>query len=170
MDIYDDIDDTLDYFLDLFNKIVKEHVPNYTVKISPKDKPFLTSAVKKAIRIRNRFHKKWKNKQTITAYEQYREKRLLANQSIREAKHCYYEKTKTKLGDPNLNPKQYYKLIKQLYGSKIEIGMPSLVEGDQIISNSLQKAEILNTHFVEKAKLPQNLPSLPIENPPENFK
>ena len=37
LDIYDDIDDALDYFMHLFNKIVKEHVPNYTVKIRHKD-------------------------------------------------------------------------------------------------------------------------------------
>ena len=37
-----------------------------------------------------------------------------------------------------------------------------------LILNSQQKAEILNTHFVEKAKLPENLPSLPKDNPPVN--
>ena len=49
LDIYEDIDDALHYFMKLFNDIVKEHVPNYTVKISPKDKPFITTAVKKAL-------------------------------------------------------------------------------------------------------------------------
>ena len=86
---------------------------------------------------------------------------------MKEAKAKYYEKIVQKLSNPHIKSKQYWHLLKSLYGTKIDSGIPSIIDGNKIISSSKEKAKLFNQHFLQKAILPDILPKLPIAIPSE---
>ena len=51
-------------------------------------------------------------------------------------------------------------MLKSLYGTKIDAGIPSIIDGNNI-SSANAKADLFNNHFLRKSALPQNLPDLP---------
>jgi hypothetical protein len=52
------IDEVYGNWFRCFENIVKKHIPSRTVEIRPKDKPWFTLEIRKAIRKRNRLLKK----------------------------------------------------------------------------------------------------------------
>ena len=46
MDVYDDINDMVEYFTKFFFDICKEFIRNKQITIHPKDKPWMTSIIK----------------------------------------------------------------------------------------------------------------------------
>ena len=61
-----------------------------------------------------------------------------------QAKTAYYQNINQKLSDPSTDTKQYWHLLKSLYGTKIDSGIPSIVDGDLVISSAKEKAELFN--------------------------
>ena len=61
LDIFDNIDDTVDYFHNLLLKTCYEFIPTKNVIIRPQDKPWMTNEVRKKFRIRNRAHRNFKH-------------------------------------------------------------------------------------------------------------
>jgi hypothetical protein len=88
-------------------------------------------------------------------------KRNEANIAMMNAKSTYFETLKEKLSNPNIVAKQYWHLIKSLYDAKVDSGIPSIIDGNEIISVSKEKAELFNRHFLKKSTLPYDLPALP---------
>ena len=60
------------------------------------------------------------------------------------------------------NPKEYWQLIKELYGTKVKSGIHPLIKDDVIYSSPLDKCRIINEHFANKSKLRDQL-----HKPPE---
>ena len=60
LDTFDDIDDSVGYFTTLLITTAKDYIPNKTVLIRPKDKPWVTNNIRKLFRKRDRCFKKFK--------------------------------------------------------------------------------------------------------------
>ena len=162
MDIFEDIDDATEYFYKLFVDTCKEYIPTQTITINPKDKPWMTDAIKAQLKERDKWFKRWKSSNQVYYYTVFIQKRTEVNISIAEAKSSYFEKLRQKLCDPSLGSKQYWHLLKSLYGSKIDSGIPSIIDGTEVISSAKEKADLFNKHFLKKSTLPVNLPDLPV--------
>ena len=161
IDIFDDVDEAVDYFTDLLLNISKEHIPNREITIRPKDKPWMTSHVKQAIKLRDRAHKKWVKNKTVTNEMIYKNARHEVNVRKFHAKLLHEEKIANKLQNPSTNAKEYWHLTKVLYGTKVKSGIPSIIDGDRVYSDAKSKANVFNLHFSEKSKLPEILPDIP---------
>ena len=147
VDIFDDIDidDSVEYFTDLFLQQVNDFIPNKTVYIRPRDKPWFNICVtigniskypRKWLQVRDRLKRrsqKSRNPNHITAYKTARREAKLA---IDIAKNTYYDRLGKKLSDPSCAPKQYWSIMKSLYGNKVKSGIPSMIEGNEIYSTS----------------------------------
>ena len=79
LDTFDCIDDATDYFSVLFTDTCKQYIPVKNIKVRPKDKPWMTSEVRKKFKIRDRLHSKWKKSKTLENYNKYKEARHLSN-------------------------------------------------------------------------------------------
>ena len=64
---------------DLLLQIDREHIPNKTVLIRPRDKPWFTNAVRQASHKRDRAYTKWKIHPTPENYNTYKNLRHEAN-------------------------------------------------------------------------------------------
>ena len=166
MEMYDDVNDSSDYFTELLLKTAKDFIPCNVVKIDPKDKPWMTTQVKKAFKDRDKLHKKFKRTNLNIDYDNYRQARHHANFIKSVAKQRHFCRIGDKLSDPSTNSKEYWHLVKSLYGNKIDAGIPPLKENDTIYSSAKEKANILNKHFARKSTLPdlEQRPDLPVNN------
>ena len=66
-----------------------------------------------------------------------------------------------KLQDPLLGAKKWWGLIKQFYGNTIQTTVPSLLEGDCPVTDSKDKATLLNDYFSSQSILPNSDAPLP---------
>ena len=161
LEIYDDVDEAVDYFMDLLLSISKEHIPNKEITVYPKDKPWMTDHVKQAIKLRDKAHKKWKKDRTEANELAYRNARHEVNVRKFHAKLRHEERIIERLQDRTTSSKEYWHLTKMVYGSKVKPGIPSIIDGDQVYSDARSKANVFNQHFAEKASLPDEVPDLP---------
>ncbi len=88
---------------------------------------------------------------------------------IREAKQCYYIKLNNKLSYPNLGSKKWWSYIKSTLNKNYFRSIPSLIEGDHVISDALQKANLFNQYFVNQAKINDTDHLLPFLRQNSNF-
>ena len=63
--------------------------------------------------------------------------------------------------DPLLGAKKWWGLIKQFYGNTIQTTVPSLLEGDCLVTDSKDKATLLNDYFSSQSILPNSDAPLP---------
>ena len=64
--IFDDIDDIIQYTYDLLFSILREHSINKVVTIKPKDKPWMSNEVRRALRFKDRAFSRYKKKFIVT--------------------------------------------------------------------------------------------------------
>ena len=165
MFIYDDVDDMADYFNKLLLTECQKIIPQKTVVIKPQDKPWMTKQIKHKLLIRDKFHRRWKTSKSMYALEQYKLIRAEANMAMLEAKVAHHERIKERLCNPSVGNKEYWHLLKLIYGNKINNGIPSIIDNDNIIATSIDKAILFNELFLQKSTLPTNLPALPVDIP-----
>ena len=134
MDVFDDINDAVDFFQSLFLKTCKEFIPNKFAIIRPNDKPWITNHVRQNFRKRDRAHKKFKQNPNAANLQKYKEARQNANFSKMKAKENYTKKLSQKLLDPTTNTKQYWHITKELYGNKVHRGIPPIIHNDSVLS------------------------------------
>jgi hypothetical protein len=111
------------------------------------DKPWITNKVKMYIRIRNRMFKRFKRSRLQEHEDIWKSAARDANYHMHHAKLAHVEKIKAMLTDLSVGEKMYWKIAKQVYGSKKTIGIPALSVGNKSITTSIDKAECLNNYF-----------------------
>jgi len=163
MDIFQDIDDAAGYFKSLFLDACKSFIPTKSVTIRPRDEPWMVNDVHRKIRRHTRAYKRWKINPTVVTFEQYNESCTAAEAAKQQAKEHYYTKLSSKLLDPATNAKQFWRLTKELYDTKVKRGIPPLIKDDAVYSTAESKCKLFNKHFAKKAQLPcaTDLPALP---------
>jgi hypothetical protein len=74
---------------------------------------------------------------------------------MHKAKLEHIERVKRQLMDMTVGEKKYWKLAKEIYGSKKTMGIPALTVGNKVITTSIDKASCFNKYFAEQQTLPQ---------------
>jgi hypothetical protein len=143
----DNIDDLYCKWYETFREALEFSIPNRIVTIRPRDKPWMSSDIRKAIRKRNRLLKYFCRHKSPRAWENYRVQRNLTTFLIRTAKTKYYTNLSDKLQDPEIGQKKWWGIIKSLYGNKIHSNIPALLEGDRMITDAKEKATLFNDYF-----------------------
>jgi hypothetical protein len=163
------LNDAVTRVTDLFISTCKEHIPNKTVTIRPKNKKWLTNDVRRAFRRRDRLFKRQKLSQRADHRVQYEIARREANRVKRLAIRRYQIHILSTLSNKQTSQKTVYSLSKALLGSKSTSLIPALVEGNVTITQEVQKANLLNNYFVEQCTIPISTvkPTLPqLDIPP----
>ena len=167
IEMFDDISDSAEYFSNLLLSTAKEYIPNRSVLIRPRDKPWMTNELRRLFRIRNRLFNTFKKKRSIENEHKFREAKRIASIARDTAKQNYKLKLSNKLADPNISSKDYWHTAKQIYKAKIHSGIPTLVDNNITYTTSLSKANLLNDFFASQQTIPDmnNVPVLPIPLP-----
>ena len=149
-------------FTDVVLGIFAKHINNKIITCSNKDAPWITPAVKSAIRRNSRVYRKWvKRGRKPEDHENVREVQNMTNKLIRGAKKIYYENLGNKLSDPQTGQKCFWNAFKKISNKKKTTNIPPIIENDVYISNFQQKASIFNDYFAEQCNIHDNGSVLP---------
>jgi hypothetical protein len=143
----ENVDDLYNEWFTCVEQVLKTFVPTRTVVIRPRDKPWMTSEIRRAIRKRNRLLIVFGRLKNLVAWENYRLQRNYTTSLIRSSKERYFANLNVELQNTNIGPKKWWGLVKSLYGNKIQSGIPTLIENDRLIIDVREKAEIFNEYF-----------------------
>ena len=127
----------------------------------PRDKPGMNSHVRSMFRKCHRYHKIAQRTGNPVDIENHRNARKIAKAAWRNARNEYVTKLFNSNNNPEVHQKNYWKLMKNVIGSKC-INVPTLVCDDVHVVSDFAKCEILNDFFVDQTKLNYlNEPQLP---------
>jgi hypothetical protein len=158
---------TIDTMVDKFNSVLLEcasyFIPNRTITVRPRDKPYITHECRRADRIRNRWHKIFQRTRSPLHYDIFRERRREAKQMRQVAKIDCHNRLMAKLSGDHIHPKDYWKTIKSVMGVKVKPTIGTLTVNGNEIANTKNKADIFNNYFATQSTLddtPRAMPPL----------
>ena len=143
--LFEDIDDIMDAWLDLFLQVVDKHVPIKQHRVKHKNQPeWMSAEILEAIKCRDR-HKSLGNEDD---YKTWRNKVIkLINNSKKAQYQRFIENNKG-------NPSSIYKIFKEVGAGKGRRNQPaatSIKVGDTLIEDPTEMANEFNTFFVNIA-------------------
>jgi len=150
-----DIDLIYDKWFSCFQSIVEKYIPLKTIIIRSRDKPWMKSNVRLAIRKRDRLLRIHNSLKTCSSWERYRRQRNYTVSLIRHAKKAYHEKANNELSDPKINKKKWWSITKRLCGNNTS-SIPIIVENGVPIVDPKEKASCFNDFFVSQTFLPNS--------------
>ena len=135
-------------FNDILIEIAEQCIPKVTFTCRPNDKPWMSNIIRKSMRQRDRLYHKAKNKNTDFHWQNYRNKRNQVVQMVRDAKKSYMSTLQSKLADPNLPSKNWYKIANDITKMKNKSNPPPpLIKNGEANIHPFDKAQVLNNHF-----------------------
>ena len=128
-------------------------IPNYVIAVKPSEPPWLTTEVKRGIRVRKRAYKKAKQSQSLHHWEKFRLLRNKATTTLRKSKETYFNNLAQKLKNENLTSKDWWKVLKYFISSNTGKSIPPLLSNNSYIDSDLGKANLLNEFFQQQTQL-----------------
>ena len=151
------IDEACDIFTAEYISMAKTCIPTRTVTIRPSDKPWMTSELRKEIKLRDKLHNKYKKNKCSTNSEIFKRQRNKVNNMKKYARLSFYENIngvidKLYTGDP----KSYWKFINRITKqSGTTSVVPPLLDNirNTVVSDDQGKANLLNEYFCSISKV-----------------
>ena len=129
-----------------FNRLLDKHAPIKKKYVRANDKPFMTTALRKAVMLRSRLRNRYNKNQTIENWNEFRKHRNSCVKLFRREKRIYYNNLDISLVTDN---KKFWKTVKPLFSDKLQSkNKIVLIEDETIISNDDEVAETMNEFFV----------------------
>lgn len=136
-----------------FLKCVRECIPEKTITVRPKDKPWFDSTLRKTIRIRDRLRNIAMKTNKIYDWSKYKKVRNQVNNMKKQAFSNYYDNIETFIDDSSKsNYKLYWKLLQDVFQTKTTSEIPPLQYTDdknnvKTAFSDVDKTEVLNKYF-----------------------
>ena len=126
--------------------------------------PWLTSEIKRTMRKRDRLRRKAKKDSSIYSWSKFKIIRNKVVDLLRCAKRNYHESLCTKIKDNKFSNKDWWKLVKQLSNFNIKSNkITALVDDDDnLVTDDLEKADLLNNFFTSQSTIDDSNGILPI--------
>ena len=146
MDLFDDVNDKLYTFEQLYLDILDEHAPLKHSHIRRKQVPYMTKKWRKAIRHRNKLWKIFTRERTDENYEKYKCQRNTCTSLRRKA---IREHFRSKSSEPE-NPREFWSAYRPFLNSKAKQANDIILkENNIVISDKKEIAHLFNNHFVQ---------------------
>ena len=158
---HDDINVYADNILSTIDTIARECIPNRNVRIKVTDPPWITSTIKSLIRKRKRAYKKARRTNLIEHWQSFKRIRNKVISMVRKGKDSFYENLSDKLKSHKLCSKDWWSTIKHFINSNSTSNIPPLEYNNNVVSEDLAKANVLNTFFQSQTIMNENGVILP---------
>ena len=145
----------------------KQFIPNKNIIVRQTDPQWLTCKIKKMMRKRKRLYDKYMQSKSETDHSNYKRFRNKVTTEIRKSKKSVIDKLSQKLLDTNLQPKDYWRTLKQFIKPEQSSSIPSLNADGVVLDDDADKANLLNDYFTQQTTLDDthaSLPATPLEN------
>ena len=95
-----------------------------------------------------RFYTKYKKTRANSDYEAYKKIRNHVNNELRKSKQAVNDKLAEKLNSNILDPKDWWKTLKQIIKPSESSNIPPLCNQGELFSDNRDKAEVFNDFFL----------------------
>ena len=140
-------------FSEIFMNIMSNFIPNETIKVIPREPPWITKPLKIMLRKQNRLFKNCKRHgfrpEDKIRVANFREECMTA---VSKAKKSYLSNLGTKLTDPNTSQKAYWKIINKIMNKCKAPKIPPIFLNNKFIVNCKDKANEFAYFFTEQCK------------------
>ena len=148
-------------FTDNLLNIAEECIPTKNVTIRPCDLPWLNNNIRKLMRQRNRLYKRYKKQKTSALFDEFKQLRNKVTSNLRKAKQEYIRSLANKLKTSNLSLQDYWRTLKSFIKPSQTSTIPPLFHENAYISDTNEKANLINNFFAEQSVLDDHLATLP---------
>ena len=142
--------------------IMSNFIPNKTIKVIPREPPWIDKALKNMLNRQQRLYRNYKkhgfkpdDKSRVDVF------RSECNMAIKKAKEGYLKKLGDKLADPKTSQKSYWKIINRVMNRCRAPKIPPLLVNGTFVLDAMQKARNFITFFSNQCKPIVNDSSLP---------
>ena len=132
------------------------------------DLPWINGTIRKLMRKRNRHYKKYKLNKTVENYESFKDIRNNVTSSLRKSKKEYFKSFADKLKSSSLVTSDYWKTLKSFIKPSVDTSIPHIFHNGSYISDSSDKAKLLNDFFVSQTSLDNSTATLQNTDSPAN--
>ena len=148
VDVFDEVDDKLYAFEQLYSEILNEHAPLKQTVVRGNQVPYMTEKWRKAIRHRNKLWRLFMRDRTDVNYNQYKIQRNICTSLRRKAIKDHFVK---KSSEPE-NPREFWNAYRPfLHGKTKQANDIIIKENNVIINDKKEIAELFNAHFIQIA-------------------
>ena len=159
----DCIDAVCQSWTDKVMEIALRTIKHKTVTVRTKDKPWYTSRLRTLKRKKDRLHNVAKNNKTSHSWDRYKEARndyfLKVKLAQSEHENKRYEAISR---NENINTKKWWQILKQVYQcNDIFESIPPLENGQDIITNNTEKANLFNNYFCQASVIDESNSAVP---------
>ena len=155
-------------FTDKLINLAQDCIPHKQVRIRPHDLPWINGTIRKLMRKRNRLYKKYKRNKTVENYESFKDTRNSVTSSLRKSKKEYFKSLVDRLKSSSLATSDYWKTLKSFIKPSVDTSIPPIFHNGSYISDSSDKAKLLNDFFVSQTSLDDSTATLPNTDLPAN--
>ena len=148
----DNGNESLEYWQNLYLQNINSFIPNKNVIIRPKDKPWVTTELKRLIHKRNASWRRFRRTQNCEHFLIYK---LLRNNVVSLNRRCllqYTSKMQSFLCGPKSNIRKFWSYSRALLGRKAIVNLPPLLHEGQSFISPMEKQKCL-THTSQSSVL-----------------
>ena len=156
-------------FMSIFEQICEACIPHYEATIRPRNKPYITTEIKKLIRHRDRLLKTYRTNNTPISKVKYSQARNKVVSKIRQSLRDMEEKQLHVLTHRTTSDaKSYWQALRTKFSAKPKPIIPPLLHNNVLVNDPVCKAELFNDFFVSQTRLNESSTSLPLHHAPSN--
>ncbi len=165
--LYNNVNEILEFYYELLKIGMEAHIPKRHINKRKKDKPWMTGYIRHLLLLRNRLNGEYNKCLRLEVKAERNRMRNLCKREIKAAKARYRAGQTSKLADPNIGPKKFWGIMKELYGSKVKAAIPPLIDNNVTYSTNIEKANLFAKYFASQCSL--DPPSEGYALPPLNY-
>ena len=134
-----------------FKSVLDKHAPEKKKTLRANSKPYVTKAMRKAIMKRSELATKLRKNPTEENSKAFKKQRNFCSRLYKKERKKYFDNLDLRKITDN---KEFWKTVKPFMSNKNSLTQKiSLKEGDQIVSDDAEVANLLNKHFVESVSI-----------------
>ena len=164
--VFNDIDDIVTYWSSLLMQTAAELIPNTTVTVRAREKPWVNGDLKRLIRRRNVLWRRYRRSRSdahLNTFKIVRNQVVALNRTLRLN---YYTSLGEELSSSDMPNRKWWKTVRQVAGDKVCTSIPPLIENGVSLTDPCVKAAIFNQYFTSQCTQPpgaENHPLPPFE-------
>ncbi len=150
----DDVDIATNRWYDIFYRLANIYIPNKTIHYRNGDLPYMTAGLKKLIRVKDHYFRKYRNTSLDTDHEIYKHHRNILVNELRSAESNYYESLSKDLELNKQHSKKWWNLLKRATntGKGSTLHDTPIMDDNLLIYDDSCKAEAFNKFFTQSVQ------------------
>ncbi len=151
-------------FMNMFTSIADTCIPHYEATIRPNDKNFMNSDIRHKMNVCDRYWKQYQQTNLDEHHDKFKEMQNKVVYAIRKSKNNIEKKKNDLVSKTEVGSKLWWSLYKSILNGGISLTLGPLKDGDIIVTNDLEKANLLNNSFISQTIFDDKnvlLPDLP---------